>query len=86
MAIRCAQWNASDDAAWRRRRVAVARPVRIGFCTNQRFFLALRNRSEIGQEPELSAPELVRLLKWSQCFRLKTVSHAPRAGVVYSGE
>jgi len=29
MTIRCAQWNASRAADWRRRRVAVARPVRI---------------------------------------------------------
>ena len=39
MSIRCAQWNASRDDAWRRRRVAVARPVRIAFCTNLRFSL-----------------------------------------------
>jgi len=67
-AIRCAQWNASRAAAWRRRRVAVARPVRIDFCTNLRFFLA---RSEIGQVTELSTPELVRLPKWSLCFPSK---------------
>ena len=39
MSIRCAQWNASRDDAWRRRRVTVARPVRFAFCTNLRFSL-----------------------------------------------
>ena len=38
MAIGCAVWIASRAAARLRRRVAVARPVRIDFCTNLRFF------------------------------------------------
>jgi len=32
--MQCAQWNASRAAAWRRRRVAVARAVRIDFVRN----------------------------------------------------
>jgi len=63
MSIRCAQWNASRAAAWQCRRVAVARPVRIDFCTNLRFFLAFRKRSEIGQATELSTLELAKLPK-----------------------
>jgi len=34
LTMQCAQWNASRDVAWRRRRVAVARPVRIVFVRN----------------------------------------------------
>jgi len=52
--IPCVQYNASRATAWRRRRVAVARPVRIAFCTNLRFYLTFRERCEIGHVPELS--------------------------------
>jgi hypothetical protein len=31
LTTQCALWNANRTAAWRRRRVAVARPVRMGF-------------------------------------------------------
>jgi len=71
MAIRCAQWNASRAASLRRRRVAVARPVRIGSCTNLRFFLAFQKRSEIGQATNLSTLELAKLPKWILRFLSK---------------
>ena len=52
LTMQCAQWNASRAAAWRHRRVAVARPMRIALCTNIRFHLTFRKRSEIVQVPE----------------------------------
>jgi len=50
--------DARRAAAWRRRRVAVARPVRIAFV---RIFVFSRvsKKTEIGQVPERSA------LRWS---------------------
>jgi len=51
MAIRCAQWNASRAASWRRRRVAVARPVRIGSCTNLRFSSRFKKCPKSAKKP-----------------------------------
>jgi hypothetical protein len=39
LTMQCAQWNASRAAAWQRRRVAVARHVRIDFVRNFVFSL-----------------------------------------------
>ena len=43
LTMQCAQWNASRAAAWRRRRVAVARPVGIDFVRNFVFSRVSKN-------------------------------------------
>jgi len=71
LTIRCAQWIAGRAAAWRRRRVAVARPVRNAFCTNLRFYLTFRKRSENRPSTQTEYLELVRLPKRSLRFSSK---------------
>ena len=61
--MQCAQWNASRAAARRRRRVAVARPVRIDFVRKARFlprFEKTGNRPGAG----IQCLELVDLPNW----------------------
>ena len=67
MAIRCAQLNGSRTAAWRRRRVTVARPVRIAFCTNLRFSSRFDTCPRSAKYPNLGTLNWA-LPQWSLCF------------------
>jgi len=65
--MQCAQRNASRAAAWRRRRVAIARPVRIDFVRN---FVFSRVSKKGGNWPSagIQCLELVDLTSWRRYF------------------